>query len=68
MVDLALLAMVIASAVSLIVVSPRKTGQEALRALKEYDEANFVPTSVSEWTADARDGLSVQLTTPHANF
>jgi len=51
MVDIPLLAMVIASAVSLIVVSPRKARQEALRAWKEYDEANFVDASVSKSTA-----------------
>ena len=51
MVDIPLLAMVIASAVSLIVVSPRKARQEALRALREYDEAKFVHASVSKLTA-----------------
>lgn len=37
MVDLMLFAMVIASALSLLVVSPRQA-QKALRALKEYDD------------------------------
>jgi hypothetical protein len=38
MVDILLFAMVIASAVSLVVVSPGQAKQETLRALKEYDD------------------------------
>jgi hypothetical protein len=38
MVDILLFAMVIASAVSLVVVSPGKANQEALRALRNYDD------------------------------
>ena len=38
MVDILLFAMVIASATSLIVVSPRKAKQETLRALRHYDD------------------------------
>jgi hypothetical protein len=38
MVDILLFGMVIASAVSLIVVSPRQANQETLRALRDYDE------------------------------
>ena len=38
MVDILLFAMVIASAVSLIVVSPGKANQETLRALRDYDD------------------------------
>ena len=38
MVDILLFAMVIASAVSLIVVGPRQANQETLRALRDYDE------------------------------
>jgi hypothetical protein len=37
-VDILLFAMVIASAVSLVVVSPRKEKQETLRALRDCDE------------------------------
>ena len=53
MVDLPLLAIVIASAVSLIVVSPRQARKKALRALREYDETEFVHAPVSELTADS---------------
>ena len=38
MVDILLFAMVIASAVSLVVVSPRQAKQETLRALRDYNE------------------------------
>jgi hypothetical protein len=38
MVDLVLFAMVIASAVSLVVVSPRQAQQETLRALRNYED------------------------------
>ena len=38
MVDVLLLAMVIASAVSLIVLSPREAQRDTLRTLREYDE------------------------------
>jgi alpha-D-ribose 1-methylphosphonate 5-phosphate C-P lyase len=38
MVDLILFAMVIASAASLLVVSPRQAHQKTLRALREYDD------------------------------
>jgi hypothetical protein len=38
MVDILLFAMVIASAVSLVVVSPRHEQQKTLRALREYDD------------------------------
>ena len=38
MVDILLFAMVIASAVSLVVVSPRKAKQETLRTLRDYDD------------------------------
>jgi hypothetical protein len=38
MVDILLFAMVIASAVSLVVVSPRQAQQETLRALRNYDD------------------------------
>ena len=38
MVDIVLFAMVIASAVSLVVVSPRQAQQEALRALRNYED------------------------------
>lgn len=38
MVDIVLFAMVIASAVSLVIVSPRKAQQETLRALRDYDD------------------------------
>jgi hypothetical protein len=37
-IDILLFAMVIASAVSLVVVSPRKAKQETLRALRDYDD------------------------------
>jgi hypothetical protein len=47
MVDIPILAMVIASAVSLIVVGPRRARQEALRTLREYDDEEFVPASVA---------------------
>jgi hypothetical protein len=38
MVDILLFAMVIASAASLIVVSPRKAKQETIRALRDHDD------------------------------
>ncbi len=38
MVDILLFAMVIASAVSLVVVGPRQAKQETLRALRDYDK------------------------------
>lgn len=38
MVDILLFAMVIASAVSLVVVSPRQAKQETLRAFRDYDD------------------------------
>jgi hypothetical protein len=38
MVDIVLFAMAIASAVSLVVVSPRRAKQETLRALRDYDD------------------------------
>jgi len=38
MVDIVLFAMVIASAVSLVVVSPRQANQETLRALRDDDD------------------------------
>jgi hypothetical protein len=38
MVDILLFAMVIASAASLVVVSPRQANQKTLRALKEYGD------------------------------
>jgi hypothetical protein len=38
MVDILLFAMVIASAVSLVVVSPRREQQKTLRTLREYDD------------------------------
>ena len=38
MVDIVLFAMAIASAVSLVVVSPRQAKQETLRALRDYDD------------------------------
>ena len=53
MVDIPLLAIVIASAVSLIVVSPGQARRRALRALREYDEAEFVHDSLPKLTADA---------------
>ena len=56
MVDIPLLAMVIASAVSLIVVRPRQARQEALRTLREYDEVESVHASDPELTADAGRG------------
>lgn len=56
MVDIPLLAIVIASAVSLIVVSPRQATQKALRALREYDEVGSVPASVAKLTANDGQG------------
>ena len=56
MVDIPLLAIVIASAVSLIVVSPRQARQKALRALREHDEVESVHASVPKLTADAGQG------------
>lgn len=44
MVDLVLLAMAIASALSLIVVSPREAQREALRSLREYAELESLRT------------------------
>jgi hypothetical protein len=38
MVDILLFAMAIASAISLVVVSPQKAKQETLRALRHYDD------------------------------
>jgi hypothetical protein len=43
MVDIMLLAMVIASAVSLVVVSPRQAEQKTLRALRGYDNMEPMP-------------------------
>jgi hypothetical protein len=48
MVDIPLLAITIASAVLLIVVSPRQTRQKALCALRECDEVESVHTSDPE--------------------
>ena len=56
MVDVPLLAMVIASAVSLIVLSPREAQRDTLRTLREYDEVESVHASVHELTADAGSG------------
>jgi hypothetical protein len=42
MIEILLLAMVIASAVSLLVVSPGQAQQRTLRALREYDDAETV--------------------------
>ncbi len=53
MVDIPLLAMVIVSAVSLIVVSPRQAQRDTLRTLREYDEVESIHTSVPKLTADA---------------
>lgn len=52
MVDIPLLAMVIASAFSLIIARPQKASQEALRALMEYDEVESVHASGAKLTAD----------------
>jgi hypothetical protein len=48
MVDIVLFAMAIASAVSLVVVSPRRAKQETLRALRDYDD----PLSLHAYGAD----------------
>ena len=42
MIEVLLFAMVIASAVSLLVVSPRQAQQKTLRALREYDDTEIV--------------------------
>ena len=57
MVDILLFAMVIASAVSLVVVSPRKAKQETLRALRDYDD--MLPLH-----ADGPDGESKKTDSP----
>ena len=56
MVDIALLVMVIASAVSLIVVSPRQARQATLRALRGYDDTELLQAPVPKLTADAGQG------------
>ena len=43
MVDVVLFAMVIASAVSLVVVSPRQAQQETLRAMRNYEDVLALP-------------------------
>jgi hypothetical protein len=49
MVDILLFAMVIASAVSLVVVSPRHEQQKTLCALREYDDMeHYVPNEDSK--------------------
>jgi hypothetical protein len=49
MVDILLFAMVIASAVSLVVVSPRHEQQKTLCALREYDDVeDYVPNDDSK--------------------
>ena len=49
MVDILLFAMVIASGVSLVVVSPRHQQQKTLRALREYDDMeHYVPNEDSK--------------------
>ena len=53
MVDIPLLVMVIASAVSLIVLSPRQAQRDTLRTLREYDHVESVHASVPELTANA---------------
>jgi hypothetical protein len=51
MVDILLFAMVIASGVSLVVVSPRHQQQKTLRALREYDDMeHYVPNEDSKKT------------------
>jgi hypothetical protein len=51
MVDILLFAMVIASAVSLVVVSPRHEQQKTLRALREYEDVqHYVPNEDSKKT------------------
>jgi hypothetical protein len=57
MVDVLLFAMVIASAVSLVVVSPRKAKQETQRALRDYDD--MLPLH-----ADGADGESKKTDSP----
>ena len=44
MADVVIFAMVIASAVSLLILSPQHAQREALRALRNYDEANSLTT------------------------
>jgi hypothetical protein len=44
MVDAAIFAMVIASAISLLILGPGRAQREALRALRDYDEARYLRT------------------------
>ena len=45
MVEIILFVKVIASVISLLVVSPRKAHRRALRALREYDDMEALPVS-----------------------
>jgi hypothetical protein len=44
MVDAAIFAMVIASAISLLILGPGRGQRKALRALRDYDQAGSLPT------------------------